>query len=139
MTQPEGAVKSSSVNKFELNQISEGNTVKLEYEIQWNQEMQKDLSKLNKNNIVKLSATYVDSMGKVVKIDKNIMLNIEWTCENEIGIKTNIDRYASYEFEGENGVVITQNLTVSQTKLEAMPFEKIIIEAEQIQVGDVFQ
>ena len=138
MTQPEGAVKSSSVNKFELNQISEGNTVKLEYEIQWNQEMQKDLSKLNKNNIVKLSATYVDSMGKEVKIDKNIMLNIEWTCENEIGIKTNIDRYASYEFEGENGVVITQNLTVSQTKLEAMPFEKIIIEAEQIQVGDVF-
>lgn len=134
--QQEGTVKSASVNEYELNQISEGTVVELEFIASWNREIQNDINKLNQNNIIKLSAIYVDSKGKETNIDKNIMLNIEWECNNEIGIESNIERYASYEFWGNRGIVITQIIGINQNKFETMPFEKVTVEAEQIKINE---
>ena len=134
--QQEGIVKSASVNEYELNQISEGNVVELEFIASWNREMKNNINKQNQNNIVKLSAIYVDSKGRETNIDKNIMLNIEWECNNEIGMESNIERYTSYEFGENKGIVITQIIDINQNKYETMPFETITVEAEQIKINE---
>lgn len=134
--QEDDVVRASGANKIELNQITENNIVNLEFVIQYNREVRENLDRINQNNIVKLVATYVDGQGKEIKIEKPVILNIEWVCENEIEVTTEVTRYTEYELPEEKGIVITQNIQIAQTNSEAMPYKKIEVNAEQIKIQD---
>lgn len=129
-------IKSSSANEIVLNQISKNQSINLEITAQWNKEIKKDISKLNQNNIVKFNATYVNGEGKEFKIEKNIILNIQWICENEITIESDILRYAQYEFPQEKGTIVTQKITINQNRPEGLAFKNIEINVEQIKIDE---
>lgn len=129
-------IKSSSANEIVLNQISKNQSINLEITAQWNKEIKKDISKLNQNNIVKFNATYVNGEGKEFKIEKNIILNIQWICENEITIESDILRYAQYEFPQEKGRIVTQKITINQNRPEGLAFKNIEINVEQIKIDE---
>lgn len=134
--QENNIVKSSSANEIQLNQISEDQTIKLEFNAKWNSEIKENINKLNQNNIIKLTSTYVDSKGKEIKVEKSIILNVEWNCENEITINSEISKYTNYELTQEKGVIITQTISINQNKSETMPYKNITIDLEQLKIED---
>lgn len=132
----ENIIKSTSANEIELNQISENKTINLELAIQWNKEILSNISKLNQNNIIGFSATYIDGSGKESKIEKSIIININWKCENEITLESSISRYTNYELEEERGIIITQKISLSQNKEYALPYKNIQLMLNQPEINE---
>lgn len=135
INQEEDIIKSSSSNEISLKQISENKTINLEFAIQWSKEIEKNITKLNQDNIVELTAMYIDGNGKENKIEKKIILNISWKCENEIKLESSISRYTKYELE-DKGIIITHKINLSQNKSEALPYKNIQIILEQLKIDE---
>ena len=134
--QEENTIKTSTNNMIELNQIQANQTANLIFAVRRSDFVKQNLNKQNQNNIVKLSATYVDVEGKESKIEKSVIVNILWKCDNEISLESNISRYTNYELAEEKGVVITQEIILNQSNTEGLPYKNIEIEAEQIKLAE---
>lgn len=134
ISQDEDIIKSSSENEIELKQITENKTINLEFNLKYN--IKNFETDLNKNNIAKLTAIYVDNNGKENKIEKSIMFNLNWICQNDVILKTEIYRYSEYNLPDENGVIITQKLSLEQNQEEKLPFKNIEITAKQLKIGE---
>lgn len=134
--QDNNIIKSSSTNEILLNQISENQTVSLGFAAILDTETKQNINKLSQNNIVKFASTYVNNQGKETKIEKSIMLHIDWECDNEITINSEISRYTEYKLEQETGVIITQTISINQNKPETIAYKSVIIELEQIKLDE---
>lgn len=134
INQDEDIVKNSSDNEIALKQITENKTINLEFDLKYN--ITNIETDLNKNNIAKLTAVYVDNNGKENKIEKSIMFNLNWICQNDVMLETEISKYTEYNLPEENGVIITQNLKLTQNKEEKLPFKNIEITAKQLQIDE---
>lgn len=129
-------IKEFSSNEIELKQIGENESINLEFEIKWNNELKNNISKLNQNNIIELTAIYVDVNGNENNIKKEITINIAWKCDNEIILESNISRYADYELEEEKGIVLTQKINLKQNEEEGLPYKNIEIILEKLKIED---
>ena len=133
--QEDEIVRSSSQEKINLNQIVKGKTVNLDYEIEWANNYI-DESSINKKNIVRLIAVYVDANGKENKIEKSVELKINWICENEIKLESEITKYTNYELKNEKGIFIEQAVKIFQDADKKLPFEKAQLSIDLIKLDD---
>lgn len=134
INQSEDIIKAYTNNEISLKQITENKTINLEFDIKYN--IKNYETDFNKNNIVKFVAIYVDNNGKENKIEKNIMININWICKNDIELTTEISKYTEYNLQSENGVIITQNLKLTQNKEEKVPFKNVEIITKALQMEE---
>lgn len=134
--QEENTIKTATNNVIELNQIQENQTVNLVFAIRRSDIVKQNINKLNQNNIVRLSAIYVDGEGKESKLEKSVIVNVMWKCDNEILLESNISRYTNYELAEEKGVVLTQEILLNQSNTDGLPYKNIEIEAEQIKLEE---
>lgn len=134
--QEENTVKTASSSQIELNQIQENKTVSLEFSIRRNDVVKQNLNKLEQNNSIKLTATYVDREGKESKIEKTVLVNVLWKGENNILLESNISRYTDYELAEEKGVILTQEIILNQENTDGLPYKSIEIKTEPIKLEE---
>lgn len=134
--QEENTIKTATNNQIELNQIQVNKTINLEFSIRINDVAKQNLSKLGQNNIIKLTANYVDKEGKESKIEKNVIVNVMWECANNILLESSISKYTNYELSEEKGVILAQKIVLKQDNVEGLPYRNIEIESEAIKLKD---
>ncbi len=136
IAESDNAIKSVTRNELKLNQILTDKAVNIELSIKRSDAVLKDINDLNMNNRVKFVATYVSENGKETKIEKTVIININWKCNNNIVLQSEITGYSKFELPEENGIVITQKIVLDQDKEIGLPYENIEIETEQIRFNE---
>lgn len=90
-----------------------------------------DLARISQNNKVVLNATYVDNLGKEVRINKEIILNIKWTDKNEINVETKTEKFVTYQTSINNGFILQTSVKVSgKDREKSLPIEKTNIDID---------
>ena len=131
--QEEDIIKNSTQEEINLKQISKGEFINLEIEIEWANKFV-DINSLREKNNIKLTAIYVDTNGKENKIEKNVEIRINWVCRNEIKLESKITKYTDYKLKNEQGVLLEQTIKISQDGKNKLPFEKVKLEAEELKL-----
>lgn len=99
-------------NYIELNQINKNEQANIQIPICFDNKDKISLSEFSKENIAKLTGTYVDANGKEKQIKAQIKVKLNWTQEAEIALEEQIEKYIPYTLNNQNGVML-------QTKIKA--------------------
>lgn len=99
-------------NYIELNQINKNEQANIQIPICFDNKDKISLSEFSKENIAKLTGTYVDANGKEKQIKAQIKIKLNWTQEAEIALEEQIEKYIPYTLNNQNGVML-------QTKIKA--------------------
>lgn len=116
-------------NKIYFNQIKNGNTVEIALPIQMIHEEKISLEQFYKQNIIKLTATYVDGNGKEKQIEKDITVILAWTKEKQSELNVQIAKFVPYNINENKGIVL-QTLVQSYLKDNALPVKENKIEID---------
>ena len=132
----DNSIQRSNKNIVQLNQIEANKTITIDFSIRRTDKIFQDFSYLDKNNIIKFIATYVTDEGNEIKIEKTVLINIAWKCENNIVLEARIVKYAQFQLLEGTGVILTEKLLLSQDKVQGLPYKNIEIETEEIKLNE---
>lgn len=123
-------VQTATKTEVTLNQINKGSESIIEIPVEFPMADKIDISNFEKENIVILTGTYVDSNGKEVKIEKEIHLKLAWTNTQELVVEQQVSKYIPYQINQKAGIIL-QTILKTNMKDNALPTKQTQI---QIQV-----
>lgn len=111
-----------------FNQINSGNEVIKTLNISANKDDEVNADMFNKDNQIKLTATYVDGNGKEFTVSKTIVIHTGWKAENAVALLNyEITKYIPYATNGTNKI-ITQGKITSGLQDSVLPIKETSIE-----------
>ena len=114
-------------NKIYYNQIKSGNSVEVALPIQIPYSEEVALEQFNKENSIKLTATYVDGNGKEKQIEKEVIVSLAWTSQKQAELNMQVSKFVPYSINENKGVVL-QTLVQSYLKDNTLPVKENKIE-----------
>lgn len=114
-------------NYIELNQINKNEQANIQIPICFDNKDKISLNEFSKENIAKLTGTYVDANGKEKQIKAQIKIKLDWTQDTEIALEEQIVKYIPYTVDSQNGVimqtvvrasVLNNNMPVKEENIE---------------------
>lgn len=129
LTQANQAISAvnTTENYIELNQINKNEQANIQIPICFDNKDKISLNEFSKENIAKLTGTYVDANGKEKQIKAQIKIKLDWTQDTEIALEEQIVKYIPYTVDSQNGVimqtvvrasVLNNNMPVKEENIE---------------------
>lgn len=115
-----------SSNQIILNQINKGTEVELEIPIEIAKNEIYNIQKLNNNNKVLFTGTYVTEKGKEIEIEKEIYLGLKWDANVEGILEQSISKYVR-EIEGKTLIEVRLSSGLNKN---IMPIKETATELE---------
>ncbi len=117
-----------NTNTIKLKQLDNGTEVVIKVPTYANKNDVYDIANFNKQNNIKITATYIDNEGKEIPIEKTVKTNVEWTAnaepvlEQEVLKVANLPEYVNMQLNDPAEETTTESSTVVagmmlQTKL----------------------
>lgn len=97
-------------NDVTLNQIDANENITIELPIILEHTDTINVNEFSKNTTALLTGVYVDNNGKEHKIEKEILLILNWTANAEPVLEENILKYVPYNVKGEKGLILQMSL-----------------------------
>lgn len=118
----------TNTSKVSFNQINKEQEVNVTIPISFSQTQKINPSCFSKQNIAKLTGTYIDENGKEKSIKAEIKIQIDWTQTPEVELEEQILRYMPYTAE-ETGYML-QTVVKSSVKNNVLPVKEEKIEIQ---------
>lgn len=131
----------AEAKKIEFSQINNGNKVVNSINILADKSEKVSQDMVNRDNKVRLTATYVDAKGKEVAIDKTLVIHTGWNIasENKDSVKAYLDytvtKYIPYSANGKNKLII-QGKMKSNLENALLPIKQTNIEVTAPQINN---
>ncbi len=123
-------------NSIILNQINNGEVVKLDIPFTFETKNIISEQQLNKISSVILTGTYIDEKGKECKIRKEIELNLKWTLETENVLEAQITKYVPYDINDQKGLIMQVDVK-SNLKDNVLPIKQNKIEISVPEINGI--
>lgn len=123
-------------NSIILNQINNGEAIKLDIPFTFETKNVISEEQLNKISSAILTGTYIDEKGKECKIRKEIELNLKWTLETENVLEAQITKYVPYDINGQKGLIMQVDVK-SNLKDNVLPIKQNKIEISVPEINGI--
>lgn len=123
-------------NSIILNQINNGEAIKLDIPFTFENKNIISEEQLNKISSAILTGTYIDEKGKECKIRKEIDLNLKWTLETENVLEAQITKYVPYDINGQKGLIMQLDVK-SNLKDNVLPIKQNKIEISVPEINGI--
>lgn len=123
-------------NSIILNQINNGEAIKLDIPFTFETKNVISEEQLNKISSAILTGTYIDEKGKECKIRKEIDLNLKWTLETENVLEAQITKYVPYDINGQKGLIMQLDVK-SNLKDNVLPIKQNKIEISVPEINGI--
>lgn len=120
-------------NTIKLKQIDKDNKILVKLPIYANKDNIYDISNLNKQNSIKITATYVKDDGKEEVINKTVKTNIEWTAQ----IKAIVEQEVSKNINLNNQKIMVQSIVRTGLENSNLPIQQTQINVEVPTIGGI--
>lgn len=128
----------SENKKITFNQINAGSNVIKSVKISMDKADTVSENVVNKDNNIKLTATYVDSNGKEVAISKTIVVHTGWKTESaKASLTYETTKYIPYSTKGANKVIVQGQITSGLEK-NILPIKETKIEITAPQINNEY-
>lgn len=123
---------------IQFSQINSGNEVIKTLNILADKKDEVNANMFNKDNNIKLTATYVNGEGKETAIEKTITIRTGWRTESaEALLNYEITKYIPYSTNGSNKI-ITQGKITSGVQNSVLPINQTSIEVTAPQINNKY-
>lgn len=120
-------VSNVQANSIEFKQINSGEKVKLEIPIELIKEDSIKASQFSLINSINMTGTYVDNNGTQHKVEKEIMLGLNWTSNAELTLESEVTKFVPYDINDEKGLIL-QTTIKSGIKDNVLPIKNTNIQ-----------
>lgn len=111
-----------------LNTIIAGESVDIELNIMPKNDNIVKPEIFNKDNVIKMSGTYINEKAKEVNIKKELIINTKWHGEEESTIEQQLVKCISFDANGKTGLLVQTEITTG-VKSSVLPIKSTNIEA----------
>lgn len=124
--------------KITFNQINAGNEVVKSLNILADKSDEVSADMFNKDNNIKLTATYVDKNANETQITKTIVVHTGWQVEDGAAVLNHeLTKYIPYSVNGTNKIIVQEKLT-SGVEDSILPIEETNIEVIAPQINNEY-
>lgn len=120
-------------NEILLNQIDAGESIRIEIPIEFKNAEEYDPNQFNAVNKAKISGIYIDNKAVQNKIEKEMLLSLNWVTSSEAVVEAKVSKFVPYNINGEKGLIMQTTIT-SGVKENTAPIK---VEELKIQIPNI--
>lgn len=118
----------SKTNEIILKRITEGTDVIYSLPIKTDKNEYFNINDFSKNNIIRLTGTYVDNYAQETAVNKEIIINTEWYGDIEIKLDQKIEKFVPFTTAESKGVLVQLLVTADvKDKENSLPVKSTTI------------